>query len=107
MAWFDTRLSYNPAVHRVKQAQFHAAIVTDLNTNPLPPAHPELTKYFEPPRRAVKRARGALEECKERFRVREGAYPKGSFYAYSSSASHRSTEARGEGAEGRAQAREG
>ncbi|KAI0725997.1 SPOC like C-terminal domain-containing protein [Fomitopsis betulina] len=71
MSWFDTRLSYNPAIHRVKQAQFHAAIATDLNTNPLPPPHPELTKYFDPPRRAVKRARSAIEECKERFRVRE------------------------------------
>ncbi|EPS98095.1 hypothetical protein FOMPIDRAFT_152276 [Fomitopsis schrenkii] len=70
-SWFDTRLSYNPAIHRVKQAQFHAAIVTDLNTNPLPPPHHELTKYFDPPRFAVKRARGAIDECKERFRVRE------------------------------------
>lgn len=79
MSWFDTRLSYNPAIHRVKQAQFHAAIATDLNTNPLPPPHPELTKYFDPPRRAVKRARSAIEECKERFRVREGERPPTSY----------------------------
>ncbi|KZT68787.1 SPOC domain-like protein [Daedalea quercina L-15889] len=71
MPWFDTRLSYNPAIHRVKQAQFHAAVVTDLNTHPLPPPHPELTKYFDPPKRVLKRARGAIEQCKDRFRVRE------------------------------------
>jgi len=71
MAWFDTRLSYNPAIHRVKQAQFHAAVVTDLNTNPLPPPHPELTKYFEPPKRVLKRSLDAIEECKDRFRIRE------------------------------------
>ncbi|KAI0770992.1 SPOC domain-like protein [Trametes elegans] len=69
--WFDTRLSYNPAIHRTKQAQFHAAIVQDLNTHPLPPPHEELTKYFEPPRRVLKRARGAIEECKRVFNVRE------------------------------------
>ncbi|CDO74809.1 hypothetical protein BN946_scf185001.g57 [Trametes cinnabarina] len=69
--WFDTRLSYNPAIHRTKQALFHAAVVQDLNTHPLPPPHPELTKYFEPPRRVMKRAREAIEQCKRTFNVRE------------------------------------
>ncbi|KAJ7171774.1 SPOC domain-like protein [Mycena crocata] len=61
--WFDTRLSYNPAIHRIKQAQFHAAVVSDLSTNPLPPPHPELLKYFDPPRRVLKRAREAIEDA--------------------------------------------
>ncbi|KAI0327975.1 SPOC domain-like protein [Cubamyces sp. BRFM 1775] len=69
--WFDTRMSYNPAIHRTKQAMFHAAIVQDLNTHPLPPPHPELTKYFEPPRRVLKRAQPAIDECKQVFNVRE------------------------------------
>ncbi|CAL1697373.1 unnamed protein product [Somion occarium] len=69
--WFDTRLSYNPAIHRTKHAQFHAAVVKDLDTHPLPPPHPELTKYFEPPRRVRKRARHAIEECKNVFKVKE------------------------------------
>ncbi|KAI0656800.1 SPOC domain-like protein [Cubamyces menziesii] len=69
--WFDTRMSYNPAIHRTKQAMFHAAIVQDLNTHPLPPPHPELTKYFEPPRRVLKRAQPAVDECKQAFNVRE------------------------------------
>ncbi|KAH9855805.1 SPOC domain-like protein [Lenzites betulinus] len=71
MPWFDTTLSYNPAIHRTKQALFHAAIVKDLNTHPLPPPHEELIKYFEPPRRVLKRAREAIEECKRTFSVRE------------------------------------
>ncbi|OJT04950.1 ATP-dependent DNA helicase II subunit 2 [Trametes pubescens] len=71
LPWFDTTLSYNPAIHRMKQAQFHAAIVKDLNTHPLPPPHEELLKYFEPPRRVLKRAREAIEECKSTFNVRE------------------------------------
>ncbi|RPD59404.1 SPOC domain-like protein [Lentinus tigrinus ALCF2SS1-7] len=69
--WFDTRLSYNPAIHRTKQALFHGAVVRDLNTHPVPPPHPELLKYFEPPRRVLKRAREAIEECKKTFNVRE------------------------------------
>ncbi|EJF58779.1 SPOC domain-like protein [Dichomitus squalens LYAD-421 SS1] len=69
--WFDTRLSYNPAIHRTKQALFHSAIVQDLNTHPLPPPHPELLKYMDPPRRVLKRARTAIEECKKTLKVRE------------------------------------
>ncbi len=70
-AWFDTRLSYNPAIHRTKQALFHGAIVRDLNTHPLPPPHPELLKYLDPPRRVLRRARDALDDCKKAFNVRE------------------------------------
>ncbi|KAJ7226110.1 SPOC domain-like protein [Mycena pura] len=69
--WFDTRLSYNPAIHRIKQAQFHAAVVSDLNVNPVPPPHPELLTYFEPPRRVLKRARDAIEACKAEFKVKQ------------------------------------
>lgn len=70
--WFSTTMSYNPAVHRIKQAQFHAAVVTDLNRQPLPPPHPELLKYFEPPKRVLKRAKSAIEAAKAAFKVREG-----------------------------------
>ncbi|KAJ7102505.1 SPOC domain-like protein [Mycena belliarum] len=69
--WFDTRLSYNPAIHRIKQAQFHAAVVPDLSSNPLPPPHPELLKYFDPPRRVLKRAREAIEQCKIELKVKQ------------------------------------
>lgn len=70
--WFDTRLSYNPAIHRTKQALFHCAVVTDLDTNPLPPPHPELTKYFEPPKRVLRLAKPALEQCIELLKVKQG-----------------------------------
>ena len=59
-------------MHRIKQALFHAAVVSDLRTHPLPPPHGETTKYFEPPRRVLKRAHQALEECKQRFEVKHG-----------------------------------
>jgi len=50
---------------------FHCAIVNDISTNPLPPPHPELLKFFEPPKRVVKRAKNAVEECKAAFKVKE------------------------------------
>ncbi|KAF5382804.1 hypothetical protein D9757_007263 [Collybiopsis confluens] len=61
--WFDPRDSYNPSFHRLKQAMFHCAIVADLDTNPLPPPNPELLKYFNPPRKMVKKAQGAIDNC--------------------------------------------
>ena len=64
-------MSYNPAIHRTKQALFHGAIVQDLNSHPLPPPHPELLKYLDPPRRVLKRARVAIDDCKKAFNVRE------------------------------------
>lgn len=70
--WFETCLSYNPAIHRTKQAQFHAAIVSDLNKHPVAPPHSELLKYFEPPRRVVKRAKEAVAAAKEAFAIKEG-----------------------------------
>lgn len=56
----------------MKQALFHGAIVQDLNKQPLPPPHPELLKYFNPPRKVVKRARRAIEAAKDAFDVKEG-----------------------------------
>ncbi|KAF5377271.1 hypothetical protein D9615_006424 [Tricholomella constricta] len=69
--WFDTLLSYNPAIHRTKQAMFHCAVVSDIATNPLPSPHPELLKYFDPPKRVLKRSRDAIEDCKSAFKVKQ------------------------------------
>jgi len=52
---------------------FHCAVVSDLSTNPLPPPHPELLKYFDTPKRVLKRAKQAIEECQQVFKVKEGA----------------------------------
>lgn len=53
---------------------FHAATVTDLRFNPLPPPHPEITKYFEPPRKVQKRAKASLATCKEVFNIKQGTF---------------------------------
>ena len=72
--WFDTRLSYNPAIHRIKQALFHCAVVSDIESNPLPPPHPELLKYFDPPKKVLKRAQDSIEKVKNAMKVRQGAF---------------------------------
>ncbi|KAF6765925.1 SPOC domain-like protein [Ephemerocybe angulata] len=69
--WFSTAEAFNPAIHRIKQAIFHSAVVSDIATNPLPPPHPDLTFFFEPPSRALKRARKPLEKCKQLFNVKQ------------------------------------
>ncbi|QRW05625.1 ATP-dependent DNA helicase II subunit 2, related protein [Ceratobasidium sp. AG-Ba] len=68
--WFDLTLSFNPAVHRIKQALFHGAVVPDLEKDPVPLPHPEVTKYMESPKRVVKRAKPALENCIRVFDVK-------------------------------------
>jgi ATP-dependent DNA helicase 2 subunit 2 len=72
LPWYNNLDSYNPAIHRVKQALFHVAVNVDLDKHPLPPPHPELLKYFEPPKRMLKKAHGPIERCKEVFKIKEG-----------------------------------
>ena len=67
--WHDPSLCFNPAVHRIKQALFHAAIVPDLTSHPVPPPHPDLTKYFDPPWVMSESAQVALETCQAAFKV--------------------------------------
>ncbi|KAG2046414.1 SPOC domain-like protein [Suillus hirtellus] len=69
--WYDTRQSYNPAIHRTKQALFHSAVVNDITSNPLPPPHPELLKYINPPRQALEASKDVIVECKAVFKVKE------------------------------------
>jgi ATP-dependent DNA helicase 2 subunit 2 len=66
--------TYNPAIHRIKQALFHGAITSDLSENPLPPPHPDLTMYFESPPKVLKRVAAVVEECKDAFKVKQGNY---------------------------------
>lgn len=72
MPYFDTLYSYNPALHRVKQALFHAAVSPSLSSHPLPPPHPELLKYFDLPKKVLKKSKLPLEECKKLFDIKQG-----------------------------------
>lgn len=56
----------------MKQALFHSAVIEDLAAEPLPPPHPELTKYFEPPKKVLKRAKEVVDECRNVFAIKKG-----------------------------------
>jgi hypothetical protein len=56
----------------MKQALFHGAVIEDLVEDPLPPPHPELTKYLQPPKKALKRANEAVHQCKIAFAIKKG-----------------------------------
>jgi len=71
MPWFNPAQSYNPSIHRIKQAMFHCAVVSDIATNPLPPPHPELLKYFTAPTKVLERARSSIDKCKDEFKIKE------------------------------------
>ena len=68
-------MSYNPAVHRIKQAMFHSAVITDLAKNPLPAPHPELMKYMRPPVKVVRHAAEAMDNCKGAMGIQKGMDP--------------------------------
>ncbi|KAG8971417.1 ATP-dependent DNA helicase II subunit 2 [Tulasnella sp. 425] len=68
--WYDMSASYNPSIHRLKTALFHGAVFPDLENNPIPPPHPELTKYLEPPSEVVERSKKALEKLKKAVDVK-------------------------------------
>lgn len=70
--WYDPAEAASPAVHRLKEAMFHAAVVTDIENDPLPPPHPELTQFFERPKRVVTRSKKAAEDCKKVFKITKG-----------------------------------
>ncbi|KZT58400.1 SPOC domain-like protein [Calocera cornea HHB12733] len=69
--WFDPALSFNPALHRVKQALFHNARVADPEKNPLPPPHPELTKYFNTPEEVLERAKPAIAKLRKVMNIKK------------------------------------
>ncbi|EJT98868.1 SPOC domain-like protein [Dacryopinax primogenitus] len=72
--WFDPALSFNPALHRIKQALFHGARVADPEKNPLPPPHPELVKYFTTPENVLDRAKPAIERLKKAMNIKKGKF---------------------------------
>ncbi|WWD15786.1 hypothetical protein CI109_100210 [Kwoniella shandongensis] len=63
--WFNTRDSYNPVIHRIKEAIFHASLTQDLDADPLGPPHPELTKYFHTPKEIGEKVEDISQRLKD------------------------------------------
>ncbi|KAN0064305.1 ATP-dependent DNA helicase yku80 [Thecaphora frezii] len=66
-SWFSILDSFNPAIHMLKTAVRHRFVHPD--SNELPGPHPELVKYFEPPKEVRRRSEEAVRRCRERFRI--------------------------------------
>ncbi|KAK8869939.1 hypothetical protein IAR55_000507 [Kwoniella newhampshirensis] len=71
VTWFDTRNSYNPVIHRIKEAIFHASLTRDLDADPLGPPHPELVKYFNTPDEIVETVQDITSRLKEALDIKK------------------------------------
>lgn len=69
--WFDPALSFNPSIHRTKQAILHAALTADPKADPLGPPHPELVKYFYTPEQLVKQTEKITERLKDALDIKK------------------------------------
>ncbi|CAD6581135.1 MAG: ATP-dependent DNA helicase II subunit 2 [Tremellales sp. Tagirdzhanova-0007] len=69
--WFEPNQSYNPVIHRIKEAIFHASLTHDVDADPLKPPHPELVKYFKTPDEIVEAVHGITQKLKEKLDVKK------------------------------------
>lgn len=71
VAWFDPNQSYNPVIHRIKEAIFHASLTQDLDADPLGPPHHELVKYFTTPEEIAEAVEIVTTKLKERLDIKK------------------------------------
>ncbi|KAF8330432.1 SPOC domain-like protein [Cantharellus anzutake] len=71
LPWFDPSEAVHPAVHRIKEAIFHAAITSNIEEDPIPPPHPEIIKFLDPPSPILVKSRGPVQRCKSLFNIQE------------------------------------
>jgi ATP-dependent DNA helicase 2 subunit 2 len=69
--WFDPARCYNPVIHRLKEAIFHASVTEDTVANPLPPPHPDLVKYFNTPEEISLKVEKVSERLKDALEIRK------------------------------------
>jgi ATP-dependent DNA helicase 2 subunit 2 len=71
VTWFDPINSFNPVIHRIKEAIFHASLTQDLDADPLGPPHPELVKFFKTPEGLGERVQGVTQRLKEKLDIKK------------------------------------
>lgn len=69
--WLEPINSYNPVIHRIKEAVFHASLVDDLKKDPIPLPHPELTKFFHTPEPIVEKVADLTERLKDALDIKK------------------------------------
>jgi hypothetical protein len=68
--WFDPYSAPNPAIHRLQEAIFHLATVSDPEENPVGPPHPELTKFLYPPIEIIEETEDVVTELKRQLNIK-------------------------------------
>ncbi len=68
--WYQPQESYNPAIHRLKDAVYHQAVTADLDADPMPPPHPLLTQYLDTPETLVKRSSETVDKLKSALDIK-------------------------------------
>ena len=63
--------SYNPVIHRIKEAIFHASLTQDLDADPLGPPHPELVKFFHTPEEVGDEVEEITRQLKEQLKIKK------------------------------------
>lgn len=69
--WFSVNHSFNPVIHRIKEAIFHASLTADLDKDPLGPPRPELTRYFYTPDEVIDAAADVTNRLKESLAIKK------------------------------------
>lgn len=77
--WYDCAESYNPAIHRLREAIYHLAITSDLNTDPVPPPHPSLVKYINPPASILEASSETVAYLANALEIKAAPPPKKKF----------------------------
>jgi len=67
----DPNQSYNPVIHRIKEAIFHASLTENLDQDPLGPPHPELVKYFKTPDEIVTAVETITIKLKDKLDIKK------------------------------------
>lgn len=69
--WFNSALSVNPVIHRIKEAILHASLTADPEADPLGPPHPEITQYFHTPEEIAVRVEKITEQLKDALDIKK------------------------------------
>ncbi|CAK9782753.1 SPOC domain-like protein [Cutaneotrichosporon oleaginosum] len=69
--WFSSARAVNPAIHRIKEAIFHASLTADPEAHPLGPPHPEITQYFHTPAPLADKVEKLTERLKDALDIKK------------------------------------
>jgi ATP-dependent DNA helicase 2 subunit 2 len=69
--WFDISNSYNPAIHRIKEAILHASTTSDVRKDPLGDPHRLLVQYFNSPDEIIDSTKDVVQQLKDSLKIKK------------------------------------